>query len=121
MNCAIMPYRDTNVKLLMLDQKLPLRYGTKLEKSLSDLGKSLMQGILNYELKKRLNLPRIQAHEWLNIAAKEAPPAPPPIETQTKSLSEPNAKVAASPHAKAVMEEMKTQSSGKEKMVATKS
>lgn len=111
MNCGIMPYRDNNVRLLMLDQKLPLRYGAQLEKSLSDGAKSLMQGILTYELKKRLNLPKIRIHDWLN-KSNDGPAPPPPSAITDKSSfhticeEKSSSHVSPSPHAMAVMKEL---------------
>ena len=115
MNCGIMPYRDSNVRLLMLDQKLPLRYGSKLENSLSDGAKELMQGILTYEQKKRLNLPKIRSHDWLN-KSKDGPIPPPPSEAKAKADAESshyqvppesnNPSIPPSPQAAEVMKEL---------------
>jgi len=112
MCCGIMPYRDNNVRLLMLDQKMPLRYGSKLEKTLSDEVKALMQGILNYEMKKRLNLPRIQQYPWVQKGG--TPPSPPSnglaeISKKAVSLSDHPNNTTPSPQAMAVMQELKTQ------------
>ena len=112
MNCAIMPFRDHNVRLLMIDQKMPLRYGSDLEKKLSDEVKGLMQGILNFELKKRLNLPKIQQHPWVQRGG-IAPPPPPKtvaetVEKTTSFTAKPNG-TTPSPQAMAVLQELTTE------------
>jgi len=68
MNCAIMPFRDTTMKHLMIDQKSPLRYNPKVEKNLSVSVKDLMASILRYEAERRLNLNQIHDHTWLEKA-----------------------------------------------------
>ncbi|XP_076820821.1 testis-specific serine/threonine-protein kinase 1-like [Clavelina lepadiformis] len=67
MNCALMPFRDGNMRSLIMDQRMPLRLTPNLEQRLSLPAKSLMQGILTYDLKKRLNMRQILAHEWIHI------------------------------------------------------
>ena len=103
-----MPYRDNNVRLLMLDQKMPLRYGSKLEKTLSDEVKALMQGILTYEIKKRLNLPKIQQYPWVQRGGNH-PPAPnavAEIPKKSASFTTQTANTTPSPQAMAVMQEL---------------
>ena len=112
MTCAIMPYRDTNVRVLMLDQKMPLRFGSKLEKTLSTEVRDLMQGILNYDIKRRLNLPRIQQNSWVQKGGEAPPPPPPPKKidegpSSRKATSCGEAAASApSPQAKTVMKEL---------------
>uniref|UniRef100_F6U667 non-specific serine/threonine protein kinase n=2 Tax=Ciona intestinalis TaxID=7719 RepID=F6U667_CIOIN len=70
MNCAIMPFRDNSMKTLLLDQKLPLRYTDKLDKSLTDKAKEIMQGLLVFDADKRLRMHDVAVHSWLKQAVK---------------------------------------------------
>lgn len=65
MACALMPYRDTSVKILLSDQKAGVRYPSKLAGKVSDDLKSLLDSILCCNTNLRITLSCILSHQWL--------------------------------------------------------
>lgn len=74
MACAMMPFRDGNIKTLMDDQRKPLIYPRKQVESLSDPLKQLMQGLLTYKLRARYTLEDAMSHPWNKLADAPAEP-----------------------------------------------
>uniref|UniRef100_H2ZPJ3 non-specific serine/threonine protein kinase n=1 Tax=Ciona savignyi TaxID=51511 RepID=H2ZPJ3_CIOSA len=81
MNCGIMPFRDNNMRVLINDQKRPLRYTDTLDKTLSDNSKNMMQGLLNFDAGKRLQMHDVRNHPWM-ISTND-----PPTENNTCSTN----------------------------------
>lgn len=72
MACAMMPFRDGNMKTLMMDQKRPLSFPKRMGNSLSPSIKELMQGMLTSDVCSRYTLNQVMDHAWnKELAAKE--------------------------------------------------
>ncbi|XP_039271436.2 testis-specific serine/threonine-protein kinase 3-like [Styela clava] len=64
MACAMMPFRDGNIKTLMMDQSRPLQYSARFQKSLSTSMKDLMQNMLTHDKDARFSLSDAMEHGW---------------------------------------------------------
>ena len=64
MCCSSMPFRDTNIKTLLKDQKEPLHIPSKLSRSFNSSLKDLLTKILCFDLSKRYDMPQIKKHPW---------------------------------------------------------
>ena len=64
MVCSSMPFRDTNIKTLLKDQKEPLHIPNKLTAKFNLVLKDLLSNILCFDLSKRYGLREIRAHPW---------------------------------------------------------
>ena len=67
MCCSSMPFRDTNIKTLLKDQKEPLHIPSKLTATFNPSLKDLISRILCFELPKRYGMNEIQQHAWYNV------------------------------------------------------
>lgn len=64
MACAMMPFRDGNIKTLMMDQSRPLQYPSRFQKSLTTSMKDLMQKMLTHDIDTRSSLQEAMNHPW---------------------------------------------------------
>lgn len=72
MSCSSMPFRDTNIKTLLKDQKEPLHIPSKLVATYNPNLKDLLSKILCFDLAKRFGMKEIKTHPWYVILLKPA-------------------------------------------------
>ena len=68
MTCSSMPFRDTNIKTLVRDQREPLHIPSRLASSFNPNLKDMLSKILNFDLSKRYGLKEIKSHVWYNAS-----------------------------------------------------
>lgn len=66
MTCSSMPFRDTNIKTLVKDQREPLHIPSRLSSSFNVNLKDMLSKVLSFDLSKRYGLKEIKAHVWFN-------------------------------------------------------
>ena len=64
MCCSSMPFRDTNIKTLLKDQKEPLHIPSKLTATFNPSLKDLISRILAFDITKRYGMAQLQLHPW---------------------------------------------------------
>ncbi|CAK8693115.1 testis-specific serine/threonine-protein kinase 1-like [Clavelina lepadiformis] len=64
MACSSMPFRDSNIKMLLLDQKEPLHIPSSLVNAFNPVLKDLLCKILCVDLTQRYGIPEIRTHQW---------------------------------------------------------
>merc|ERR1712139_116457 len=68
MACSSMPFRDSNIKTLLLDQRAPLHIPSAVLPGLSTEIKDLVLKILCFDNEKRITMNAIRSHRWLKKA-----------------------------------------------------
>ena len=66
MACASMPFRDTNIKTLVKDQKAPLHVPSHLVGSFDPQLRDILERIMSFDLAKRYHIDDIKKHAWYN-------------------------------------------------------
>ena len=69
MTCSSMPFRDTNIRMLVRDQKEPLHIPNRLMNKFNPTLKDLLVKILTFDLKNRYGMKDIQSHSWYSSSS----------------------------------------------------
>ena len=64
MSCSSMPFRDTNIKTLVRDQREPLHIPSRVASTINPSLRDLLGKVLNFDLYKRYSMKEIKGHSW---------------------------------------------------------